>query len=150
VKPIGLIVSAFAAAASVAASCADSGHGPDPASGPLVVYERSGGIAYTAQRMVIERDRSATVEVEGPGKIGAEFELTDAQDEELRTLLSNATLESPSESSGCNDCYAYRIEHGGDSASFDQTSFPPGTEPLVAFLSKLVERETPAGPAREG
>jgi hypothetical protein len=117
--------------------------------GPLVVYERAGGIAYTAQRMVIEEDGSATVEVEGPGSVGAEFELSDAELEELRGLLAGATLESP-EPSGCADCYAYSIEHDGRSASFDETSYPPGTEPLVRFLSKLVERETPTGPLRGG
>ena len=118
--------------------------------GPLVVYERAGGIAFTAQRMVIDEDGSATVEVEGPGKIGAEFDLSDAELDELRGLLDAATLESPPEPSGCADCYAYSIEHDGRTASFDQTSFPPGAEPLVAFLSKLVDRETPTGPAREG
>jgi len=118
--------------------------------GPLVVYERAGGIAFTAQRMVIDEDGSATVEVEGPGKIGAEFDLTGAELDELRGLLDEATLESPPEPSGCADCYAYSIEHDGRKASFDQTNYPPGTEPLVTFLSNLVERETPAGPAREG
>jgi hypothetical protein len=117
--------------------------------GPLVVYERAGGVAYTAQRMVVEEDGSATVEVEGPGSIGAEFELTDAELDELRGLLAGATLESP-EPTGCADCYAYSIEHDGRSASFDQTSYPPGTEPLVEFLSTLVERETPTGPLRNG
>jgi hypothetical protein len=121
-----------------------------PSHGPLVVYERAGGIAFTAQRMVIDEDGSATVEVEGPGKIGAQFDLSGAEIDELRGLLDGATLESPPEPSACADCYAYSLEHDGRTASFDQTSFPPGTEPLVAFLSKLVERETPAGPAREG
>jgi hypothetical protein len=121
-----------------------------PSHGALVVYERAGGIAFTAQRMVIDEDGSATVEVEGPGKVGAEFDLSGAEIDELRGLLDAATLETPPEPSGCADCYAYSLEHDGHTASFDQTSFPPGTEPLVAFLSKLVERETPAGPAREG
>jgi hypothetical protein len=121
---------------------------PEPG-GPLVVYERSGGIAFTAQRMVIAEGGSATVEVQGPGKIGAEFQLSDSELEELRGLLADATFESP-EASGCADCYAYLIEHRGQRASFDQTNAPPGTEPLVAFLSEIVERETPSGPARDG
>jgi hypothetical protein len=118
------------------------------ADGPLVVYERSGGIAFTAERMVVEQDGSATVKVEGPGRIGAEFELSDAELKELHGLLDGATLESP-EPSGCADCYAYVIESGGETASFDQTNYPPGTEPLVTFLSEIVERETPSGPARD-
>ena len=117
--------------------------------GPLVVYERAGGIAFTAQRMVIDEDGSATVEVEGPGEIGAEFELSESELHELRGLLAGASFESL-EPSGCADCYAYSIEHEGRSASFDQTSYPPAMKPLVTFLSKLVERETPTGPLRDG
>lgn len=118
--------------------------------GALVVYERAGGIAFTAQRMVIEQDGSATVDVEGPGGVGADFDLADAELEKLRALLAAATLESQAEPSGCADCYVYRIDHAGDSATFDQVSYPPGAEPLVAFLSEIVERETQSGPARGG
>ena len=141
------------AAVAVAAGCGGDDEtitDPEPL-GPLVVYERAGGIAYTAQRMEIDEGGAATVVVEGPGEIGAEFELTDAELEELRELLAGADLERPSEGpTGCADCYVYRIEAEGDTASFDQTNYPPGTEPLVAFLSDLVERETPTGPARGG
>ena len=117
--------------------------------GPLVVYERAGGIAYTAQRLVVEEDGSATVTVEGPGDIGAEFQLSEAELEELRALVDAASFES-SEPSACADCYVYVIESGGESATFDQTNFPPGTEALVEFLTRIVERETPSGPARDG
>ena len=115
-----------------------------------MTYERSGGVAYTAQRMVVEEDGSATVDVEGPGTIGSEFELSGTELDKLRALLKAATLESQPEPSGCADCYVYTIDYGGESATFDQVSYPPGTEPLVAFLSEIVERETPSGPAREG
>jgi hypothetical protein len=138
-------------AAAVAAGCGDGGETittQEPAGGPLVVYEREGGVAFTAQRMVIEEDGAATVEVAGPGDVGAEFDLSESELFELRALLDEATFESP-EPTGCADCYAYTIESGGETATFDQTSYPPGTEPLIAFLSEIVERETPSGPARE-
>ena len=141
------------AAAALIAGCGDedsSGRTTTSQSGgPLVVYERSGGIAFTAQRMVVQEDGSATVKVQGPGEIGAEFEVPDAELEELRGLLAEATFESP-EPSGCADCYAYVLEHDGESASFDQANMSAGMEPLVSLLSEIVERETPSGPARDG
>lgn len=141
------------AAAAALYGCGEDGSATSTtqpqSAGPLVVYERSGGIAYTAQRMVIAQNGSATVEVEGPGEIGAEFELSESELHELRGLLAGASFESPAPS-GCADCYAYSIEHEGRSASFDQTSYPPAMKPLVTFLSKLVERETPTGPLRDG
>jgi hypothetical protein len=117
--------------------------------GALVIYQRFGGIAFTAQQMVVEQDGSAKVEVKGPGRIRADFLLTDAELAELRELLADATLETPPPS-GCNDCYGYSIEYMGPPAIFDETSFPPGAEPLIEFLSALVERETPTGPLRNG
>jgi hypothetical protein len=143
------------AAAGAAAGCGDDDRIADPgptvqSDGPLVIYERAGGVAYTAQRMVVEEDGSATVDVEGPGGVGSDFELSDAELDKLRALLEAATLADQPEPSGCADCYAYTIDYAGQSATFDQVSYPPGTEPLVAFLSEIVEREAPSGPARDG
>jgi hypothetical protein len=157
-KAIATLLAILATTAMLAVGCDDDGLTtptiPDRTTaadddGPLVVYERAGGIAYTAQRLVIEKDGSATVTVEGPGEIGAEFQLSESELGELHALLDAASFETP-EPSGCADCYAYVIESGGESATFDQTNFPEGTEPLVEFLSKIVERETPSGPARDG
>jgi hypothetical protein len=147
-KATATTIAALAAGFLLACGDGDETVTVQETNGPLVVYERAGGIAFTAQRMVVAEDGSATVEVEGPGEIGAEFELSGAELEELHGLLDGATFESP-EPSGCADCYVYAIESGGESASFDQTSYPPGTKPLVAFLSEIVERETPSGPARD-
>jgi hypothetical protein len=157
-KAIATLLAILATTAMLAVGCGDdeltTPTVPDTTTaadddGPLVVYERAGGIAYTAQRLVIEEDGSATVTVEGPGEIGAEFQLSESELDELRALLDAASFETP-EPSGCADCYAYVIESGDESATFDQVNFPEGTEPLVEFLSKIVERETPSGPARDG
>ena len=152
-KATAILVALFAAA--FAAGCGDDQTTAPTvpatarAGGPLVVYEREGGVAYTAQRLVVEEDGSATVTVEGPGEIGADFELSEAELDELRALLDAASLESP-EPSGCVDCYVYVVESGGATATFDETNFPPGAKPLVEFISKIVQRETPSGPARDG
>jgi hypothetical protein len=152
-KAIAILAALLAAA--LAAGCGDdqatapTAPTTTPAAEALVVYERAGGIAYTAQRLVVEEDGSATVTVEGPGEIGAEFQLSGAELDELRALLDAASFETP-EPSACADCYVYVIESGGESARFDQTNVPSSTEPLVEFLSKIVERETPSGPARDG
>jgi hypothetical protein len=142
----------LAAVAALVAGCGDDDDSNGaaatvPAGEPLVVYERAGGVGYTAQRMVIEEDGTATVTIEGPGEIGAEFGLSEPELAELHTLLDRATFAN-SEPSDCADCYAYEISHGGETATFAQTSYPPGMEPLVKSLSEIVERETPSGPAR--
>jgi hypothetical protein len=144
---------ALLAAAAIAVGCGDDEPAgspqPEP-SGPLVVYERAGGIAFTAQRLVVEHDGSASVRVEGPGEIGADFELSASELDELRTALEDATLEGEQNEPTCADCYFYEIEYGGETGSFDQTKVPTDTEPLIALLSDIVEREVPTGPARGG
>jgi hypothetical protein len=144
-------VIALLLAVGLAAGCADDepADSPEP-NGPLVVYERAGGIAFTAQRLVVEQDGSAKVSVEGPGEIGADFELSAGELDELRAALEDATLEGEQAEPTCADCYLYEIEYGGETASFDQTMVPADTEPVIALLSDIVEREVPTGPARGG
>jgi hypothetical protein len=141
------------AAAALAAGCGDDepAEPPEPEpSAPLVVYERAGGIAFTPQRLVIAHDGSASVSVEGPGGIGADFELSAGELDELRAALEDATLEGEQDEPTCADCYLYEIEYGGETTSFDQTMVPADTEPLIALLGEIVEREVPSGPARGG
>jgi hypothetical protein len=146
-------VIALLVAAALAAGCGDDEPAepprPEP-NGPLVVYERAGGIAFTAQRLVVAHDGSASVSVEGPGGIGADFELSASELDELRAALEDATLEGEQTEPTCADCYFYEIEYGGETASFDQTMIPADTEPLIALLTDIVEREVPTGPARGG
>ena len=146
-------VIALLGAAALATGCGDD-EAPEPSepepTGPLVVYERAGGIAFTAQRLVVARDGSASVRVEGPGEIGADFELSAGELDELRAALEDASLEGGQDEPTCADCYFYEIEYGGETASFDQTTVPAETEPLIALLSEIVEREVPTGPARGG
>jgi hypothetical protein len=144
-------IAILAAFAALAGCGDDDDQSPQPASiGPLVVYERAGGIGFTAQRLVVEQDGSATVRVEGPGEIGADFELSASELDELRAALEDATLEGEQAEPTCADCYLYEIEYGGEAASFDQTMVPADTEPLIALLGDIVEREVPTGPARGG
>ena len=144
---------ALLAAAALGTGCGDDqpGEPPEPEpDGPLVVYERAGGIAFTAQRLVVAHDGSASASVEGPGEIGADFELSRGELDDLRAKLEDATLEGEQEEPACADCYFYEIEYGGETASFDQTMVPPDAEPLIALLGDIVEREVPTGPARGG
>src|SRR5688500_3297141 len=119
-KAIAIVMALFATA--LAAGCGDdratapTAPTTTQAAEPLVVYERAGGLAFTAQRLVVEEDGSATVTVEGPGEIGAEFQLSEAELDELRALLDAASFEA-SEPSACTDCYVYVIESGGESTT---------------------------------
>lgn len=140
----------------VAATAAGCGDGPSqsptqpPTDGPLVSYTRSGGLATTAQHLVVEQDGSATVRVEGPGNIGGDLRLSGAELARLRAAIDDATLDVDSPPATCADCFTYEITAGGETASFDQTQIPAATAPLVALLEEVVARETPSGPARRG
>ena len=113
-----------------------------PPGGPLVTYERSSGLAYTAQRRVVEQDGSASLRVEGYGKSEADFELSGAELDELRAALDEASLDGDPGPVTCSDCYSYSIEYGGQAAGFDQTAIPPETEPALGLLEQIVTRES--------
>jgi hypothetical protein len=137
-------------AAALAAGCDDDEPAEPEPNGPLVVYERAGGIAFTAQRLVVAHDGSASVSVEGPGEIAADFELSAGELDELRAALEDATLDGEQAQPTCADCYLYEIEYGGETASFDQTMVPEDAAPLIGLLGDIVERAVPSGPARGG
>ena len=118
--------------------------------GALITYTRSGGIAATTQHLTVRTDGSATVSVEGPGDIGADFRLSHAEFAELNSAIGDATLEGEAPPTGCADCYSYVISADGATASFDETQVPSGTEHLVSLCERIIERETPTGPARNG
>lgn len=144
----------IAAAVVAAAGCGDDDSQPAstqrPPGGALITYTRSGGIAATTRHLVVQEDGSATVRVEGPGDIGAEFRLSEAELRQLRSAIDDATLEGDSAPTGCADCYSYEIAAAGSTASFDETQIPPGTQHLVSLLDGIVDSETPSGPARNG
>ena len=134
--------------AVIGAGCGDEADQTEttpPDDGPLVTYDRSGGLAYSAQRLVVEGDGAASLVVEGYERVKpTELELSQAELDELRAALEEATLESDPGPVTCSDCYSYSIEYGGEQASFDQTAIPPATEPAIGLLEQIVARESPA------
>jgi hypothetical protein len=118
----------------------------------LVVYERAGGVAYTEQRLVVDQDGSAAVDVGGPEGFEERFRLDDTALDAMNGLLRNAEadLENSPGPSGCADCYEYRISYQEHTASYDDTNLPPGVRALVELFGTVIERETPSGPARGG
>jgi hypothetical protein len=118
----------------------------------LMVYERAGGVAYTEQRLVVEQNGSAAVDVGGPKGFEERFRLTDAQIDELYGLLraAEADLEDPPGATACADCYEYRIAYREMAATYDDTNLTPGVRALVGLIADIIERHTPSGPARGG
>ena len=144
----------IAAAVVAAAGCGDDDSQPvfHPArpGGALITYTRSGGIAATTRHLVVQEDGSATVRVEGPGDIGAEFRLSDAELRQLRSAIDDATLEGDSAPTGCADCYSYEIAAGREHGVVRRDSDPARHAAPGLAARGIVERETPTGPARNG
>jgi hypothetical protein len=145
---------AVLAAALLAAGCGDDDQAPEaPESGPLVTYARSGGVAGVPERLVVERDGAATVEV---GIEGARqsFELPVDELEQLRSELEAADFESvddPPSPPTCADCFVYEIVYDGTTISYDDANPPPeSVSSVVASLAAITGDHYPPGAFEPG
>jgi hypothetical protein len=116
--------------------------------GALVTYARSGGVAGMDERLRIEPDGTATVTIGEPLNTDRSFDLTEAEFDEVQTLLDAADLEampSEPEPTGCADCFVYAVEYGGHSVTYDDaTESEPSVGELVAALDEIVTAHQPA------
>jgi hypothetical protein len=143
-----LLITALAAALT---ACGDASQPTEPPStppdGPLVTYERGGGIAGQAQRLVIQRDGRARLEVRtGTGLDRTSFTLTPAQLEPLEGALTAARgADTPEPDYGCADCFEYSVRADGvrielDSVSYSDADTPDELVRVVALLEHLADR----------
>lgn len=115
--------------------------------GDLVVYSRIGGIAYSEDRLEVDRDGHAVLTSElGQGEQRREFELSGADLTDLEAQLAAAMgIDAPGPTPGCSDCYVYSVKAEGvslnlDDASFGDVGIAPEVTGLIQFLGALVER----------
>ena len=143
---------ALAVAAAFASCGSDDERAPEPsADGPLITYDRSGGIAFTVQALEVNADGTATLTLqEGTKPRSKGVELANA---ELASLTEAVEAVNPSEIDlptvgVCADCYTYGLTFA-DGTELEFTEYPePPTEldPLLDQLSGIVEANSPANP----
>ena len=115
----------------------------DPA-GPLVVYQRSGGIAGVDEKLEVERDGSVSVSTGGVEPAHASFRLSDAELGELSAELDAADFGAVTASgpSSCADCFVESVAAGGRTttvvAEIDEP--PESVATALAHLRELVQR----------
>lgn len=129
----------------------DSAPGPPGDGGPLVVWERAGGIAGVGEHLEIKTDGSAAITVGFEGR-HRKFELTSSELQEVRDRVEAAELdmvESPPEDAICADCFSYELEAGGESAAWDSSvGLPDSVSALGSLLSQLAAEHYPKGTQR--
>jgi hypothetical protein len=126
------------------------GCGDDPApvthtgTGPLVTYERGGGVASQPQKLVIQRDGRARLQVQTAGKdADNRFTLTAADLKALESALHDARgVDLPTPQGGCADCFEYTVQADGvdlhlDSVAYEDAATPTELKSVVAILEKL-------------
>lgn len=142
------LVTALAALAAFSfAGCGDDAPSADPPGtddGPLVTYSRSGGLSGISEQLVVDRDGDARVEAGSVGQpVSTELELTDLELADLMEMLDAAPLDAFEQSpGGCDDCFEYGIETGGESIELSDTDLQEGSGATVpneifALLDKL-------------
>ncbi len=116
---------------------------PDLA-GPLVVYQRSGGIAGVDEKLDVERDGSASVSTGGVEPAHSSFRLSDAELKELSAELDAADFGAVTTSgpSSCADCFVESVATGGRTTTIVAEVEPPpdSVTTALAHLRELVQR----------
>jgi hypothetical protein len=119
---LGLV--AAVALAITAVGCGDEA-GNEPAPAPdveTITYSKTGGIAGVSERLVIEPDGAAVLKVGYMDPAVVEFDVPEAQLEELTETFDEvgfSELQSPTEDSGCADCFLYDVTLGDQSVAGD-------------------------------
>ena len=120
-----------------------------PSEGTIFEFSRAGGLAFSVYEVSIDADGT------GVARFGSdvrnleekEFTLSDAEVDELRTILEENPISSfpdPGDAV-CADCFEYTYAYGGDEyVASDVTEPVEGLDELDAFLDTL---PLPAGPA---
>ena len=115
-----------------------------PATGPLVVYERGGGIAAQPRTLTIQRDGRARLTVQTGQKVThASVTVPAGRLDELEQALDDARgVEVPKSQTGCADCFTYDVHADGVEFSLDDVSLEDAPEALkrvVGVLNQITE-----------
>jgi len=127
----------------VAAGCGGEAK-PQPATGPLVTYERGGGFAAQPKRLVIRRDGRARLKVRTGQKVThASFTVSAEELDELERALDDARgVDAPKTETGCADCFTYTVDADGVEFEFDDVSLedaPPELRRVVGVLQQITD-----------
>jgi len=114
------------------------------ADGPLVVYERSGGIAGVAERLEIASDGAVAVTAGAVDPQRADFQLSDEELQQLNSELDAADLEAVSTTGpgACADCFIESVATGGRTTTIvaEMEAPPDSVATLLEHLRELVTR----------
>ena len=145
-RAIGVLLSIMAGLAA----CGDEDRNAPPQNspaGPLVTYEREGGVAGRPQRLVVKRDGRAQLTVTaGPDAGEEEFRVDGGELAEIERAVQAARgVEAPPLAAGCADCFVYTIQADGvdvqlDSVSYGDRRTPKPLAALVGRLDRLTVR----------
>jgi hypothetical protein len=134
------------ASAGLLAGCGDGEQTETtPSTGPLVTYERSGGIAGVSERLQVGQDGGAVL-ITGPDRERTTLTVAGDELERLRSELEAADFSDPDgpPGAGCADCFAYRIEYGDEAVDFIEIEEPAESlRPALDHLGDLVAAHSP-------
>ena len=113
-----------------------------PQEGTLLEYTRAGGLAFSIYEVTIDADGTGTAAIGSNVKNlnETEFELSDEEVSELRTILEEHPISSfPDRGNAeCADCFEYTYAYGGDEITVTDVTNPlPELDDLRDFLAEL-------------
>lgn len=137
-----LAIVPLAVAAALLGGCGGSSSPPErPSSGPLISFEREGGLAYSRIRVAVDRGGEARIVTSATpgGTRRRKVSLDDGDLARLRRLIADVPLSKLPRSapSGCVDCYAYRIAYGGAHYATDEANVPHALRPVIAAVEAV-------------
>jgi hypothetical protein len=128
------------------AACGDTGGGGATGAAELkgpVTYERGGGIAGRAERLIVQPDGSASLTTRTGTKT---VKLSDKELAALADKLEQADLASiPTRSTSPRaipDAFLYRVEYDGKRIDTDSEAMPDELRGVTAELGGLVDRHS--------
>jgi hypothetical protein len=139
----GLMTLALAGCGGDDESPADPGGsgGGGQLSGPLT-FTRGGGIAGRTDKLVVQPDGSGSLTTRSGGERAVKLEAAelqsladDAESADLPGLPEDSTAGRPQP-----DAFGYRVAYDGATVTTESGSIPDRMGPLVARLSKIVDR----------
>ena len=135
-------LTAIVAASALLTACGGD-DSPTPRPGAALTYLRTGGVAATPQRLVVEADGASSLATGVPGsRRRSRFTLSAEQSAELQELARKAELPALSaEPQGpvtCADCYLYRVTYAGVRVERAEPDLPAALAGLVSALQDVV------------
>ena len=140
----GALLAVVALLPAVAIGCGeDEPADRDSSAGPLLTYQRSGGIAFSVESLEVEADGRATYSSDdGPGPEEVRrFQLSAAELAGLQTTLEENPISSfpePDPDVVCADCYEYELSYGGETYSASDATVAADVKPLLADVREII------------